>query len=254
MYHVCIPPSLKLSSSLGCGARRGRACTLGANLGASRAPWRMLCAFKSPKLARTHGIAFRRARAEPSNRNLTFLIVWLCDLLLVYISCLYHTVPQALKLSTLWQPRCNSSRTSSSSHCWGHGRSIMRVRVKAMCPVDLGSRTHNREKMMLRRGQGDIKPHLLPRDFKSNRAATVAATTAVQQQYNSTSASNPGVCDSLGAFRFIRCVRCSPGDISYQVHAPDHDHICFHVRTINKKQHTSSNLILPYSSIHQYSE
>ena len=27
------------------------------------------------------------------------------------VSCLYHTVPQALKLSTLWQPRYNSSRT-----------------------------------------------------------------------------------------------------------------------------------------------
>ena len=40
------------------------------------------------------------------------------------VSCLHHTVPQALKLSTLWQPRYKCSRTSSSSFCDGHGRCI----------------------------------------------------------------------------------------------------------------------------------
>ena len=29
------------------------------------------------------------------------------------VSCLYHTVPQALKLSAMWQTRYNSSRTAS---------------------------------------------------------------------------------------------------------------------------------------------
>ena len=37
------------------------------------------------------------------------------------MSCLYHTVSQAPKLSTLWQSRYDSSRTSSSSLCDGHG-------------------------------------------------------------------------------------------------------------------------------------
>ena len=51
---------------------------------------------------------------------------------------------------------------------------------------------------MLRRGQDDIYP--------SNRAATVHTTTsAVQQQYNSTSASNSGVCDSRGDLVFVVC-------------------------------------------------
>ena len=52
---------------------------------------------------------------------------------------------------------------------------------------------------MLRWGQGDIN---LPRDFKSYRAATVTRT-AVQQQYNSTSASKSGLSGSHGTFVFI---------------------------------------------------
>ena len=35
---------------------------------------------------------------------------------------LYDTVPKALKISTLWQPRYNSSHTSCSSFWDGHGR------------------------------------------------------------------------------------------------------------------------------------
>ena len=59
----------------------------------------------------------------------------------------------------------------------------------------------------------------LPRDIKRNRAATVTATAAAQQQCNSTSASNSGLCDSHGAFCVRMCVQCSPGDIctSYKV-------------------------------------
>ena len=48
--------------------------------------------------------------------QLSFLFGLLCLLLAAAaaVSCrLYHTVPQALELSTLWQPRYNSSRTES---------------------------------------------------------------------------------------------------------------------------------------------
>ena len=61
-----------------------------------------------------------------------------------------------------------------------------------------------------------------PRDFKSSRAATVRTkrTAAVQQQFDSTCASNCGLCDSHGAFVFV-CV-CSA---QQKVHACNHDHI-----------------------------
>ena len=47
--------------------------------------------------------------------HLSFLFCLLCmPLAAAAVSCrLYHTVPQALELSTLWQPRYNSSRTAS---------------------------------------------------------------------------------------------------------------------------------------------
>ena len=50
--------------------------------------------------------------------NLTFQLFVFFALLAAAVaaavSCrMYHTVPQALKLSTLWQPRNNSSRTAS---------------------------------------------------------------------------------------------------------------------------------------------
>ena len=48
--------------------------------------------------------------------QLSFLFYSLCPLLAAAaaVSCrLYHTVPQALELSTLWQPRYNSSRKAS---------------------------------------------------------------------------------------------------------------------------------------------
>ena len=54
-------------------------------------------------------------------------------LLAAAISCLYHTIPQVLELSTLWKPRYNCRRTSRSSFCDGHGRCIC-VRVRAMFP------------------------------------------------------------------------------------------------------------------------
>ena len=60
--------------------------------------------------------------------------------------------------------------------------------------------SHERCERMLRRAQDDANPDLLPRDFKSNRASAVTTTAALQQQHNITSASNPGLCDSRGAF------------------------------------------------------
>ena len=48
--------------------------------------------------------------------TLSQLFLWLSLFCLLVaatsVSCLYHTVPQALKLSTLWQPRYNSSPTT----------------------------------------------------------------------------------------------------------------------------------------------
>ena len=50
----------------------------------------------------------------------------------VVVSCLHHTVPPPLKLSHLWQPLHNSSHTSSSPFCDGHGRCTF-VRVCVPC-------------------------------------------------------------------------------------------------------------------------
>ena len=47
-----------------------------------------------------------------------------CMLCLLLLSYLYHTVPNALKRSTLWEPWYNSSRTPSSSFYHGYGRCI----------------------------------------------------------------------------------------------------------------------------------
>ena len=65
----------------------------------------------------------------------SFIHSFICLLLLMMCaSCLYHTVPQPLKLSTLWEPRYNSgSRTPSSSFCDGHGRCISLYDVWMPC-------------------------------------------------------------------------------------------------------------------------
>ena len=67
---------------------------------------------KSHKLDIFQGIAFRTAESPTTPRNPT-----------ISESCCCFTPSfPALKLSTLWQRRDNSSRTSSSSLCDGHGR------------------------------------------------------------------------------------------------------------------------------------
>ena len=121
-------------------------------------------------------------------------------LLLLYVACLYHTVPQALKLSTL-----GSHGTTTVAHQFlplvtaTDGESVCAC-VCVLC--FLWERTHHlkRGETTLRTGHGDTNPHLLPRDSKSNFAATVTTTAAVQRHYNSTSASNSGLCDSHCAF------------------------------------------------------
>ena len=93
---------------------------------------------------------------------------------------------------------------------------------------------------MLRRGQLDINPHLLPRDFKTNRAAMVTQ----QQRYNSTRASTSALCDSHGASVFIYV--CSVQGIFSRgtfIHALNHDNICLFPRTpltSNTRRRTSS--------------
>ena len=117
-----------------------------------------------------------------------------------------------------------SVKLSSSLLCGGHGTTAVehqaflrsrtvyqfaRARASYVC--------YDNEHIISREVQGCCKgsraiqthTYVLYRVFKSNRAATVATTAAVQQQYNSTSASNSALCDSHGAFVFYRCVQCS---------------------------------------------
>ena len=83
-------------------------------------------------------------------------------------------------------------KLSSSLLCGGHGTTAVAHRALPFCGgfgrricvyVCLPCFTHTikRDARMQRRGQGDTNPHLLPRDFKSNCAAT--ATISVQQHH-----------------------------------------------------------------------
>ena len=88
---------------------------------------------KSRHLASNHGIAIRLA--EPRRT----MEIPQCSIFALLL--LYHAVciTPSLKLSssTLRQTLSNSSRTSSSSFCDGHGHCIcVRVGVSAMFPVD----------------------------------------------------------------------------------------------------------------------
>ena len=106
-------------------------------------------------------------------------------LLLLCVSGLYHT----LKLSS--SPLCDSHVTTVVAHqvppfvTATDGASVCAC-VCVLC--FLLERTHhlNTGAIMLRRGQGDVNPHLPPRDYKSNRAAKVAPTASVQQRYSGT--------------------------------------------------------------------
>ena len=123
----------------------------------------------------------------------------------------YHVVciPPSLKLSSSIFGGHGATTVAHQLLPFVNGASV-HARVCVLCFL-LWGRTHSLKRggRTLQRGQGDTNPHLLPQYFTSNRAATVATTAAVQQQYNSTSASNSALCDSHGAFVFYRCVQCS---------------------------------------------
>ena len=95
----------------------------------------------------------------------------LCSLLLLLcVSChLYHTVTQAVKLSSLWHPR--------TVHQFGRA---------CACYVSCGDKhIISREGLVQGPCQGSraIQTHtyVLPRDLKSNRAATVTTAAAALQ-------------------------------------------------------------------------
>ena len=117
---------------------------------------------------------------------------------MLYVPWLYHTVPQALKLSTLWQPRHNSSRASSSPFRDGHGRCTgLCVRVLAI---------YGNEHIFSGEEQGccEVGSAIPPHTYflgvlKATAPPQLRSTAAAQQQCNSTSASSPGLRDSRGA-------------------------------------------------------
>ena len=129
-------------------------------------------------------------------------------------SCrLYHTVPQALKLSTLWQPRYNSSRIAGFL-VTADGRSVYDY---AMFPADLGNRnghiiSRGGIDWMLLRGQDDINPHFLPIS-----KAIAQPRYTLQQQRHSSSTTAPAlqtlafVTDTVLLCYYV-CAACSPGD------------------------------------------
>ena len=162
------------------------------------------------------------------------------------------TVLQALQLSHLWRPRYNSSRTSSSSFCDGHGRCISCVCVFVPCflPTYIARRNEHIISRKADQETGRYKTHTSS-GFKSNRAATVHTTTATaQRQCNSTSASTSGLWSPLQLVLSCSHIMCAVFTSRY--HTCNHDHIS----TYNFKiEHTSSNSILSHnSSIQQYSE
>ena len=181
----------------------------GARLGPGRAPRRVLWA---SKVARA-GSFSRRLRPSPPEprRTMEAPQFRLFALLLL----LYHTGPQALKLSTPWRPRYNSICTSSSSLRDGHGRCFC-VSVCAMFPVILGHRNEHITPRCdsLYAGQGGGRHDPTPtRNFERYRAATVhtiwrkhsSGTTAPALQA-------PAFVTATVFSCFCICSQCSPGD------------------------------------------
>ena len=191
---------------------------------------------KSSELASNHGIAFRLAEPQNNGNPINFFAA--------AVSCLFHTVPPALKLSTLWQPRYNSSRIAGFL-VTADGRSVYDY---AMFPADLGNRnghiiSRGGIDWMLLRGQDDINPHFLPIS-----KAIAQPRYTLQQQRHSSSTTAPALqtlAFVTGTVRWCSYV-CS-------IHQEINTIIITLSRTIKKIKHMSSNLILSYS-IQQYSE
>ena len=117
-YHVCITPSLKLSTLWQPRYNSHTATLCG--------PLLTMCADKNIAHACVlclMGVCVGVCGSVDSfvswhskfQLSFFYLVCSVCLLLAAAaVSCrLYHTVPQALELSTLWQPRYNSSRTAS---------------------------------------------------------------------------------------------------------------------------------------------
>ena len=174
------------------------ACTAGARLGPGRAPWRVLWAFNVARAGRQSRDCIPPRRDSQDDGTPT-LYKDLCSAVVVRVSCLYHTVPQALRLSAWWQPWYNSSHTSSSSPLvTAADGACVRVSVCVMFPVDVGNRNEHKSSREMQFigccAVGAGRYNFALGDFKSNRAATVPTTTkeAVEQRYNSTSAPDSG--------------------------------------------------------------
>ena len=110
-----------VSRALGCGARRRAACTPRRRCWSR--PGSVACALSVQSRAIRQVItgsfsASRNLAGQWKPHNVSFFPS------AAPVSCVYHTVPQALKLSSWRHSRYNSSRTSSSSFCDGHGPCI----------------------------------------------------------------------------------------------------------------------------------
>ena len=134
----CVTPRPNASPK---GARRGGTCTLGASFGPGRAPWRVLWALKVARAGKQSRDSIPPRRASQDNGNPTMLYDFGSA---AAVSCLCHTVPQALKLSNWWQPRYNGSRTPSSSpFATATGGASVRMSYVVcafLFPVDVGYR------------------------------------------------------------------------------------------------------------------
>ena len=129
-------------------------------------------------------VGFCRCVCVLEPHNSAFSFVCFARLAAAAVSYLYHTVPQALKLSTLWQRRrYNSSRSSCSSFCDGHGR---RICVRVCVPCSLFERPQNLQRgaRILHREQGDTNPHLRT-SCGISRATAQPQQLQQQQRYNS---------------------------------------------------------------------
>ena len=185
---------------------------------------------KSHKLDIFQGIAFRTAESPTTPRNPT-----------ISESCCCFTPSfPALKLSTLWQRRDNSSRTSSSSLCDGHGRCFC-VCMFAPCfrsSEDIPG-TRRNEHVISRAGQligccaaGRCKTHASSEFQKQLRSHGT--------QQNDSSCTTALALEALAlvsaTFPMFVHVQCSPGDDSRVT--------TFFMSNL-KTNHTSPNLILP---------
>ena len=113
-YHVSIRPSLKLSTSLLCGCRGTTA------VAQQKVVWTATyCACVEIAYASVLFVGVCRSVDSYVCWHPTFQLSFLFCLVSLLVAaavavlCLYHTVTQALELSTLWQPRYNSTRTTS---------------------------------------------------------------------------------------------------------------------------------------------